>query len=76
MKTAPSGAVFMRRALDDAGLLEGGVCTVLLYVTHAVCRNVYKNGFAELCDEDTTLLKIRLTTDLSSWVELRSTRPV
>lgn len=49
---------------------------VLLDVAHAVSRNVDKNGLAELRDVDTTLLKVRLTTDLSGWVELGSTRTV
>ncbi len=62
--------------LNNACFRESGECAVLLDVLEALGGDVDKDGRAEFCDEDATLLEVCLTANLASRVELGSTRAV
>jgi hypothetical protein len=62
--------------LNDPSLCECGVCAVLLDVAHSLGRDGHEDGLAELRYENAALVEVCLTTNLSGWVELSSTRTV
>ncbi len=74
MKMAPRGHFHLR--LDDACFLESSVRSVLLHVAHTLSGNINEDRGPELSDVNTTLLEVRLATDLSGRIELSSTRTV
>lgn len=63
-------------SLDYLRLLEGGECAVLLNVAHALGADIDEDILAELRDEDTTLLEVRLAADLARRIKLRRTGTV
>lgn len=62
--------------LNDACLLQGRICTVLLDGAHAGGGDVDEDHLAELRDKNAALGEVRASADLASWVELGSTRAV
>ena len=61
---------------DYSGFFEGLKRSVFLDVAETLYRYVYQNRLASFRNENTALLEVCLSADLSGWVELRSTRPV